>query len=77
MSRKKANHICNYESEIAVLHEKMDRLINAIEGNGKLGLIVEFNKFKTWTIVGFIMIAGGGIGSGTMFFELLRRMMLQ
>lgn len=76
-------HICAKEADIALLHEKMDyqkndikRILRLLEGNGQKGLIARFYEFRLYTIVMFVIIGTGGIGSGTLFFNLLKGLLL-
>lgn len=48
---------CGKETEIALIDQKLDRLIRLVEGNGKRGVISEFYSFKTWTIVALAGVA--------------------
>jgi hypothetical protein len=64
-------HECKYEANIAVMNNKIDRILDILEGNGKLGLLEDYNKFKLHTILGFIFVILGGTSSGVMLFKFI------
>ena len=79
-----ADHICYKELEISEIGKDVKRLLHLIEGNGKKGLVDDLqstkdymNNFRWQVIIGFILVATGGTTSGYMFFEMLKKLMVQ
>ena len=71
-----AEHTCMHEVDIALMAANVAEIKKLLKGNGKKGLVEEFQDFKLKTIVAIIIISLGGVGSGVGFFKLLQGLIL-
>ena len=69
-------HQCKHEGTIAVMHRDVKEIKRLLQGNGTKGLVQEFYDFRLYTIIIFVVIGLGGISSGTLFFNLLKTIIM-